>query len=303
MKFTIFQATRQGPRPYNQDRSAYSYSKEALLLILADGMGGHAQGDLATRITVKSMTESFQHMATPILANPFKFLYEHIRQIHETLYSEALARGMDETPRTTVVAAVVQHNQLYCAHVGDSRLYHFRAGKLQYRTKDHSKVQLMLEKGEIKESELATHPERNKIYNCLGSDTTPQIELSQKRLLVNGDTVFLCTDGIWSFVEDEELGNVLQQSSVIQAVPSILDIAESRCGLNGDNMTALAFNWGGYTGAQFSVSTATMPVNHSTTTLLDPLWQSKNERESRLTEEEINRAIAEIQAAIKKSPP
>ena len=149
MKFTIFQNSLQGPRPYNQDRLAYSYSKDALLLVVADGMGGHKHGEIAAQLAVTTMTEAFQRLAVPMLSSPAKFLIEHIQQVHDMIDQLTQEREMLESPRTTIVAAVVQRGVLYCAHVGDSRLYHFRDGHLLYRTEDHSIVQSLYNKGMI----------------------------------------------------------------------------------------------------------------------------------------------------------
>lgn len=144
MKFTIFQNSRQGPRQYNQDRLAYSYSKDALLLVVADGMGGHRHGEMAAQLAVSTMTDAFQRLAVPTLSSPAKFLIDHMQQIHDMIDQLTQERELMESPRTTIVAAIVQRGVLYCAHVGDSRLYHFRDGHLLYRTEDHSIVTMRL---------------------------------------------------------------------------------------------------------------------------------------------------------------
>lgn len=306
MKFTIYQNSRQGPRQYNQDRLAYSYSKHSLLAVLADGMGGHRHGELAAQLAVKTLTDSFQRRALPILADPFKFLSEHIQQVHDAIFSHAAANDMFESPRTTIVAAVAQHDELYCAHVGDSRLYHFRDGRLGFRTEDHSKVQLMFRKGLISSREMLTHPERNKIYNCLGGDHPPRIDLAKKRALQEGDTIVLCSDGLWGGLDDEEMAEILQNGPVTDRLPVLFDLAESRLGRNGDNISAIAFNWGGNQAGGVAVSTATMPLD-LTSTIINP-WLSgeENEMDQRggdlpvLTDEEIESAIAEIRSAIQK---
>ena len=306
MKFTIYQSSHQGPREYNQDRIAYSYSKDAMLVVVADGMGGHRNGEVAAQFAVKMLTEAFQRLALPILANPFKFLTDHIHQVHDAIESHALAKDMLETPRTTLVAAIVQHDELYCAHVGDSRLYHIRDGRIIFRTDDHSKVQLLYRKGLIKKNELLTHPERNKVYNCVGGEAPPQVDLATKRALWDGDVIMLCTDGLWSLLKSEEIGKVLNGGAVTDTVPVLLELAESRADQNGDNMSVIAFNWGGLPGMQ-QVSTATMPMN-LTTTIMGPLTGSPHSSDAKLgdvpdlSDEEIEGAIAEIQAAIKKIP-
>jgi serine/threonine protein phosphatase PrpC len=205
MKFTIYQNSRQGPRKYNQDRLAYSYSKDALLLVLADGMGGHRNGEIAAQLAVKTLTDAFQRLAVPTLSSPAKFLIDHIQQVHDMIENVTQEEGFIESPRTTIVTAIIQRGYLYCAHVGDSRLYHFRNGHLLFRTEDHSVVQSLYKKGMINKNEMATHPYKNKIYNCIGGEHPPQIDLSDRHELQDGDTILLCTDGVWGFVDDQQI--------------------------------------------------------------------------------------------------
>lgn len=294
MKFTIYQTSRQGPRQYNQDRVAHAYSKDALLAVLADGMGGHRNGEVAAQFAIEVLTESFQRMALPALPNPFKFLDEHIRQVHDAIDRHALLNDMPELPRTTIVAAIVQHDTLYCAHVGDSRLYHFRDGQILFRTEDHSKVQMLFRKGLIGADEMLTHPERSKIYNCVGGEEPPQVDLAQKRQVEEGDVVLLCTDGLWSLVTDREMAEILHTGSVTETMPILFNLAESRADKSGDNMSAIAFNWGGGAYSRFAVSTAAMPLDLSTT-IFD---QTPIDHD----DVEIEIAIAEIHAALEKIP-
>jgi serine/threonine protein phosphatase PrpC len=305
MKFSIYQSSRNGPRPYNHDRVAYSYSKESLLMVLADGLGSNPNGAVAAKLAVKTLTDAFQQMATPAIANPSKFLEDHIRQVHDIIQRHAVTNDMYELPRTTIVAAIVQHDWLYCAHVGDSRLYHFRDGSLLFRTEDHSKVQLMYEKGEIEADEMSKHPERNKIYSCLGGDIPPKIELTRKRVLLSGDIVLLCSDGVWSMLNDREFCYTMEKGDVTRTVPKLLNLSESRCGSTGDNMSAIALNWGGHAELPLSVTTATMPMGR-TTTIHNPVPEDGDATAAAdsdwLTEEDINEAIAELQATIQKNP-
>lgn len=307
MKFTIYQASHQGPRQYNQDRVAYSYSKDALLTVLADGMGGHRNGEVAAQFAIEVLSESFQRLAMPALANPFKFLDEHIRQVHDAIDRHALLSDMPELPRTTIVAAIVQHDMLYCAHAGDSRLYHFRNGQLLFRTEDHSKVQMLYRQGLIRKEQMLTHPERNKIYNCVGGDEPPRIEMAQKRAVQEGDVILLCTDGLWSVLEEEEITAILQNGPVTDTVPVLFDLAESRADQCGDNMSAIAFSWGAQAYSKFSVSTAMMPLDLNTT-ILDAVPGIRRVRvpdtkpSNDPTDDDIERAIAEIHAALDKIP-
>ena len=149
MRFTIFQESRKGSRKVNQDRIAYTYSRDTLLLVVADGMGGHAGGEIAAQIAVRLFIERFQQEAKPILKNPLKFLQDTMLRAHAALGSYANQFSMLETPRTTCVACIVQAGHAYWAHVGDSRLYLYRQGGLIGQTKDHSKVQYLVDQGII----------------------------------------------------------------------------------------------------------------------------------------------------------
>ncbi len=308
MKFTIFQNSRQGPRPYNQDRLAYSYSKDALLLVIADGMGGHRHGEVAAQLAVTTITDAFQRLAVPSLQSPAKFLIEQIQLVHELIDQVAQEQEMLEAPRTTIVAAVVQRGMLYCAHAGDSRLYHFRDGHLLYRTEDHSIVQSLYNKGMITKAEMVNHPYRHKIFSCLGGDVPPKIELADRQELVEGDTILLCTDGLWSAVSDEQIKKVLRGSSIQENVTQLLDMAEAASVDNGDNMSAIGLQWGDRLHSDLAVSTMTLPMGFSTT-IMNPLTRSNvndtadPELQDDLTDDDIERTIAEIQIALQKSKP
>jgi PPM family protein phosphatase len=303
MKFTIFQNSLQGPRPYNQDRLAYSYSKDALLLVVADGMGGYRNGELAAQLAVTTMTEAFQRLALPTLASPAKFLIEHIQQIHDTIEQLAQTRDMLEAPRTTIVAAIVQRGMLYCAHVGDSRLYHFRDGHLLYRTEDHSIVQSLYSKGMINKADMSTHPYRHKVYSCLGGDVQPKIELSDRQELAEGDTILLCTDGVWGAVPDEKIKRILNGVSISENVTELLNLAESVSQTEGDNMSAIGLQWGDKLESHLTVSTVTMPMG-STTTIMNPVTNPNehiHKNSDDFTDDVIENTIREIQEALKKS--
>ena len=308
MKFTIYQGSRQGPRPYNQDRLAYSYSKDALMMVIADGMGGHRHGEVAAQLAVKMLTDAFQKTAKPELSSPSRFLNEQILEIHEAIDDIRKNNSLAEAPRTTIAAAIVQRDFIHIAHVGDSRLYHYRNRELLYRTEDHSVVQMMLRKGQITKKDLGTHPDRHKIYNCLGGTTRPQVHISQKRQLKDGDRILLCTDGLWTAVSDIDISRTLHAGAINLAALKLLDNAETLCKKDGDNMSLIAMQWGEKQDSKTAVSTGTMPLG-ATTTILNPLTtyqltvrnDEAAEAASDLSDEDIESAIAGIQAAIHKT--
>lgn len=304
MKFTIFQSSRQGPREYNQDRLAYSYSKDALLLVVADGMGGHRHSEIAAQLAISTMTEAFQRLAVPTLSSPAKFLIDHIQQIHDMIDQLTQEREMLEAPRTTIVAAIVQRGMLYCAHVGDSRLYHFRDGHLLYRTEDHSVVQSLYSKGIINKDEMSTHPYRHKVYSCLGGDIPPKIDLSDRQELAEGDTILLCTDGVWGAVADEQIKYILSGVSIKDNINKLLNQAELVSKEQGDNMSAIGLQWGDKQSSNLAVSTMSMAMG-ATTTIMNPVPRLENNPDGSLntdfSDDDIERTIAEIQNALQKT--
>ena len=190
----------------------------------------------------------------------------------------------------------------YWAHVGDSRLYFFRHGRLVTRTQDHSRLQQLFEQGHITEAQMITHPDRNKIYNCLGGMMPPEVELSRRMSIEAGDILMLCSDGLWGSLSVNEIGSILNTYPLDQAIPELMDHAEFRGGQDGDNLSAIAMTWGGQGSAQSAgrVSTEMMPLD-SFTTQLDVLSVLRDAPGAApVSDEDIEKAIAEIQAAIQK---
>lgn len=303
MKFTIYQETRSGKRSNNEDRLAYCYSRDALLMVVADGMGGHYYGEVAAQIAVQTLTEAFQREFRPRIRDPFMFLQKGMLNAHRAIVDFAGRHSLEDSPRTTCVAGIVQNNVAYWAHSGDSRLYLLRSGRVIARTKDHSRVRLLLDQGLISESEAAAHPDRNKIYGCLGGQQTPEIEFSRKTTLETGDVIVLCTDGVWSGVPGDVLATSLKTADIQRTVPILLTQAETRAGPHADNLSIIAVRWGDSyvevsSGSNSVVSTRTMPRD-TVTTKLEEFGRQPSSR-AELTEEEIERAIGEIRAAIQK---
>lgn len=298
MKFTIYQASRQGGRKNNQDRVAYSYSRDALLMVVADGMGGHMYGEIAAQIAVQTLTDQFQRMAKPRLADPMAFLADATSLAHNAINDYAVEQDLLEIPHTTLVASIVQDSTAYWAHVGDSRLYLFSDGCLIARTEDHTAVAQLVRDGIISEEEAGNHPERNKVSNCLGGYSIPQVECNAPLPLSDGDTMLLCTDGIWGMINVQELSALLHAYTLDDAVRHLMDHAEFRGGEHGDNLSLIAMTWGeARMPSKDSISTLALPDGGVTTQINAhrPVAGS-----AAVSDDEIERAIAEIQQAIQK---
>ena len=243
MKFTVYQESRLGRRKTNQDRVIYRYTREALLMVIADGMGGHAHGEIAAEVGAGFIAEAFGREANPKLSHPFIFLSQILSGAHQAIVDAARSNGLAEPPRTTCVVCVVQDGAAYWAHSGDSRLYLLRNGEIVTRTRDHSKVQFLLDQGLINEEEAKTHRDRNQVMSCLGGERSPQVTCSRKTPLKTGDVLALCTDGAWAPLTGDELARALCNADVMAAVPAFLDRTEAAAASNGDNATIVAMCW------------------------------------------------------------
>lgn len=305
MQFAVYQETHIGGRKVNQDRMGYSFTRDALLLVLADGMGGHARGEIAATIATSTISKMFQQQATPYVKGTERFLEEALQAAHHEIHKYTAEHNMPESPRTTVVACLVQHNTAVWAHCGDSRLYWVRNGQVHGRTRDHSHVENMIEKGLIPPSARNTHPDRNKLFSCLGAGSAPRIEISGRASVLPGDTLLLCSDGLWSVVSDEELVQMLTTQTVVRAVPDMLSTALRRAGEHSDNVTALAIVWQGALVSDGTPTTHAGSTIISTEALADDVVSTtihgaKTEVDV-FDDDEIEKAIAEIRGAIEKS--
>ncbi|CAM5783851.1 MAG: serine/threonine-protein phosphatase [Burkholderiales bacterium] len=296
MKFSIFQLSRIGGREKNEDRMGYSYTRDAGLFVLADGMGGHPDGEVAAQIALQSFSSQFQRHARTRLAVVPDFLSAGVLAAHHEIIRYASARALLDTPRTTVVAAVVQDGVLQWVHCGDSRLYVVREGRLLARTRDHSYVEAQAHAGSAIEA-----LNRNVLFTCLGSIARPMYDLGGPLPLRQGDKVMLCSDGLWDSIDDEAIVASLSALPVAQAVPALVDQALAEAGARSDNVTVLALEWESAQPAVASsgfTQTELMDRDSFASTIqavdVDPLLDE-------LDEQAIERSIAEINDAIQRS--
>lgn len=303
MRFSVYQESHVGGRKNNQDRMGYSFTRDSLLLVLADGMGGHIQGEMAATIALQTIGTLFQQSAAPYVKKPEKFLEDSFFAAHREIHRYRAINNLPETPRTTIVACLIQHNSAFWAHCGDSRLYWMRQGQILARTRDHSRIETLIAQGKVDPSERDTHPERNKLFNCLGAPNMPIVELSRRASLQAGDVILLCSDGLWSVLPDHILAQTLHENTVVRAVPDMLRTATSIAGKSSDNVTALAMMWEGGNLLQDSpttITTHTLPVGSVTTTIQAPR-HADLEQADVFNENEIEKAIEEIRGAIEKT--
>ncbi len=247
MKFESAQISYLGDRSENQDRVAIIAEDESLLMAVVDGMGGHSHGARAAEVTLEVIEEAFKEVPRPIF-DPQGFLKLVLARAHDAVVELGDGLVLDEKPRATCAICLVQESGAYWAHVGDSRIYQIRGDAVFERTRDHSHVELLLRQGLISEAEISEHPMRNFVECCLGGDAAlPNMSVTGKKDLLPGDVLLVCTDGVWTGLEEDEIGRVIGDES---ATPDSLlrKVAESAVARNAphsDNTSAAALRWQG----------------------------------------------------------
>ncbi len=305
MRFSIYQESKKGGRKVNQDRMGYLYTRDSLMMMVADGMGGHARGEVAAQLTMQTVASVYQRLAKPLLADPAAFLEEAIQAAHHELHRYRAEQNLPEAPRTTVVLCVVQRGVAIWAHAGDSRLYLIRNGAIAERTLDHSRVHHLVTSGLIRPEDAKDHPERNRIFNCLGAFVAPTVEISHPTALHGGDILLLCSDGLWGTLNDRAIVGAFSDRTVMRAVPDLVDAALEEGGAESDNCTALAMAWAGVESLDMvpptdaPVSTLVIPEGAMTSTIQIP--RAGDEPGPAYTDDQIDDAVNEIQKAIQRA--
>ena len=304
MRFNVYQVSRKGGRAKNEDRMGYCYTRSAGLFALADGMGGHPEGEVASQLALQTIAALFQRDAKPALQDPVRFLHDAVLAGHHQLLRYASERGLMDTPRTTIVACVLQGQAAYWAHCGDSRLYLLRGDKLVARTRDHSYTELhgaLVQSGQALPAD-AQRFNRNVLFTCLGSPGKPVVDTAGPLLMQDGDKVMLCSDGLWGSVSDSLITQMLAERPISDAVPELAEQALRQAGAKSDNVTILAVEWEGAEQQETTqaISTRALGEEVFASTIQASLGAGELPNED-LDEAEIERSIREINEAIKRS--
>jgi serine/threonine protein phosphatase PrpC len=299
MRFSVYQVSRKGGREKNEDRMGYCYTRDSGLFALADGMGGHPEGEVASQLALQTMAALFQRDAKPVLSDPLRFLHDAIMAGHHQLLRYATEKALMDTPRTTIVAALLQGNAAYWAHCGDSRLYLVRGDKLIARTRDHSYSELQETLSQV--VPIGERFNRNVLFTCLGSPGKPVVDTAGPLLMQSGDRLLLCSDGLWGSVSDAVITEQLAQRTISDAVPELVEQALRNAGPKSDNVTVISVEW---ESAEDGDSTSGI----STQTLGEEVFASTiqasvlgDNAPDELDEAEIERSIREINEAIRRS--
>ena len=300
MRFSVYQVSRKGGREKNEDRMGYCYTRDSGLFALADGMGGHPEGEVASQLALQTLAAFFQKEAKTDLKDPQRFLQDAILAGHHQLLRYATDRGLTDTPRTTIVACVLQGGNIYWAHCGDSRLYLVRGDRLIARTRDHSYSELREALSHV--VPLDEKVNRNVLFTCLGSPGKPVIDTVGPLLMQAGDRILLCSDGLWGTVSDGEITDQLSSLPLSDSVPELVEQALRNGGPKCDNVSILAMEWEGVENsdsAQDIQTTALGEAVFASTIQASVLGTDVSPDE--LDDAEIERSIKEINEAIQRS--
>lgn len=240
MSWIIAQAEHIGGRREQQDRCLVRVSPDGqrCWLVVADGMGGHSGGAIAAQAVVETAIQLWGESNEGLMINePPAFLWQFFSTAQQNINLIAKRQHLD--PHSTCVAAFLTNKDAWFAHLGDSRLYHFRSQKFLSRTKDHSYVQMLVDLGKVTEQEMASHRDQNSLYQGLGGGKEIELEI-QHTHIQNGDSFLLCSDGFWGQVSREQMEALFEKPAdlsfnVSNAVTNAVQLGGTYC----DNVSVI----------------------------------------------------------------
>ena len=240
MEITYQQISKTGGRENNEDSANSVEANGNYCFMVADGLGGHGKGEVASELVVQVFEREFQTnlaKGNDFLANTFQKAQDEVVALQEAQHETS---GM----KTTAVVLTIIDGQCCWGHIGDSRLYIFGKNKVKFRTLDHSVPQMLVAAGAIKEKQIASHPDRNRILRAIGGEwDTPRYELSQGELpLMECQGFLLCTDGFWENITDKKICKLLKRSKTAAGWldAMVKEVEKNGTGHHMDNYTAIA---------------------------------------------------------------
>lgn len=240
VKFTV-ESDVGRKRVVNEDRAAFVERPDQYkLAILADGMGGHNAGDVASEMAIEEMSEYFlktnaENFQSPELKK--QWMLEMIKNINEKIYNHSLSHEGCQGMGTTLIAVLIDGNQCLISHIGDSRVYYFTSETRFLITRDHSYVNILVENGEISEEEAQNHPQKNFIVKALGTEPTIEPDFYEQSL-TNYSYLLICSDGLSNKISTEEMAAIVTYPmSILEKGKKLVQYANDRGG--EDNITLI----------------------------------------------------------------
>jgi protein phosphatase len=237
-------------RPQNEDYYCYAepdddeaFRVKGRLVVVADGMGGHIGGQVASGVAVDTVRKTYLGYPGD---DPREALVAAFRDAHMAIHERVREQPELKSMGTTCTAAVVRDSYLYYGHIGDSRLYVVHNGAIAQVTRDHTMVNRLVEQGRISPEEAATHPDRNVLTAALGMQSQPSADFSEAPLdLWPGDTILLCSDGLHGLVSAEEMAAATSAATLRNACLTLVEMAKQRGGHDNITVQILRVNGAG----------------------------------------------------------
>jgi len=237
-RITASTGIHKGDRDYQQDQVSlisHHHVKGCLMAVLADGMGGRSGGRKASDQVMMTAQQLFERYS-PSVDDPVSMLSQLVLEAHTVIKLTAISS--EEEPHSTIAVFIINPDgSCHWAHAGDSRIYHFHGKQLVTRTRDHSYVQSLVSRGELTEEQANFHPQSNILMGCLGTEKEPPIDTHSLAKLEPGDTLMVCSDGLWHYFTEVEMGSVLATLSAREASEFLIDKARVRAKGSGDNLS------------------------------------------------------------------
>ncbi len=247
MQIEYAKVSALGDRTDNQDRAAVVVANDAALMMVFDGMGGHSDGAAAAETGLKVVQDTFTSSKLPVF-DPQGFLYLALSRAHDEVVKLGQDLAVDFRPRATCAVCLVQESGAYWAHIGDSRIYQLRDGRVLSRSRDHSHVEVLIQEGAITEEEALDHPMRNFVECCIGGDApVPDMSITGKKHLRPGDVLLACSDGLWSGLADSDVAQIANDENqpLTEKLKTLSMQALSANSPYSDNTTGTALKWSG----------------------------------------------------------
>jgi len=245
MRIEYAKVSALGDRTDNQDRAAIVVAEDAALMLVFDGMGGHSDGAKAAETGLKIVQDTFMESTLPVF-DPQGFLYGALSHAHDEVVKIGMDLAVDFRPRATCAICLIQDGGSYWGHIGDSRIYQMREGALVSRSRDHSHVEVLIQEGAITEEEAMDHPMRNFVECCIGGDApVPDMSITAKQPLEQGDVLLACSDGLWSGLSDDDMAALATRpsDSLAENLKALSVKALHTNAPYSDNTTGTALRW------------------------------------------------------------
>lgn len=243
MRYSVAHHSLPGTRRVNEDRVAVAERDNAILMVVADGLGGYHGGELAADTLVEAMISSFERAREGAFDDPASFLVLSMYFAHTMINQRAKENNIEISwPRTTCVACLVRNGLAYWAHVGDSRLYYIRENEIIFHTTDHSTTGRMIEEGVLSKDKAANR--HGRLLRCIGGNRRHEVTLGPETQLDTGDILLLCTDGVWRVLEERHMNRLTDCKKLDDGVVDLLAQAERRAPRKDcDNISTVLFRW------------------------------------------------------------